>query len=59
MAEDRPVDADNAPSADGLSRPKKRPYVAPTVLHYGTFNDLTQTNRHSRRSDSRRSDGTN
>ncbi|MBS0537307.1 MAG: hypothetical protein JSR47_01040 [Proteobacteria bacterium] len=54
---DRATDTNAIASAADV--PAKKPYVAPVVVHWGNFRDVTQTNRHSRRSDSRRSDGTN
>lgn len=51
--------ADINATASTTDVPAKRPYVAPVVVHWGNFRDVTQTNNHARRSDSRRSDGTN
>jgi hypothetical protein len=54
---DRASDTNDAASAADIL-PVKKPYAAPVVVHWGNFRDVTQTNRHSHRSDSRRSDGT-
>ncbi len=54
---DRTTDTNDAASATDAT-PAKKPYAAPVVVHWGTFRDVTQTNRHGHRSDSRRSDGT-
>lgn len=54
--------ADHATDTNAIAStvdvPAKKPYTAPVVMHWGNFRDVTQTNRHSRRSDSRRSSGT-
>jgi hypothetical protein len=54
---DRASDTNDAASAADTP-PVKKPYAAPVVVHWGNFRDVTQTNRHGHRSDSRRSNGT-
>jgi hypothetical protein len=55
MADRAPEKSEAAPQ----DAPAKKPYAAPVLLQWGTFNELTQTNRHSSARDSSRTQGTN
>jgi hypothetical protein len=52
---DRASEKNEAAPQDALA---KKPYAAPVLLHWGTFSELTQTNRRSSARDSSRSQGT-